>query len=168
MTALTLAAGITLGPATRQEDRIYAEPDVRVFPGLYPGKNFLRIRTESDRILFTLKSPVTNHHDKIEHELEISDATEMDAIIQRLHFWEYVRVGKHRRTTSHQGMTLCLDEIDGLGTFVEAERLVATDADSAAIQEELFQFLETLGLERSDREPMPYDLLVWQAQQAKE
>lgn len=155
-------AGITLGPPTRQEDRIYAEPDVVVFPAVHAGKNFLRIRIQGERIIFTLKSPVTGHQDKIEYEVDVTDADEMDRLIRQLHFYEYVRVGKTRQIAHAGGYELCLDEIDGVGTFVEVEKLVAEDADSLAIQEELFQFLETLGINRADRELMPYDLLVWQ------
>ena len=111
-------AGITLGQPVRQEDRIDAETDVVVFPAVHAGRHFLRIRTQDDgRILFTYKSPVTGHQDKIEHELEISDANVMDQIIRRLPFYEYVRLGKTRQTAHAGDYELCFDQIDGVGTF---------------------------------------------------
>jgi adenylate cyclase class IV len=55
-----------------------------------------------------------------------------------------------------------LDQVKGLGNFIEVEKF-STD-DTFKIQEELFRFLETLGVKRKDRVLHGYDVLVYNQQ----
>jgi len=54
---------------------------------------------------------------------------------------------------------ICLDEVEGLGSFIEVEKTSAEDGE--AIQEELFNFLESLGVKREDRVFKGYDTLKY-------
>ena len=76
-----------------------------------------------------------------------------------MNYSEVVRVSKVRRTANHEGMQICLDEVRGLGTFVEVDRMV-DEGNTEAIQEELFQFLEQSGISRDQRVLQGYDSLV--------
>ncbi|MFJ2214276.1 CYTH domain-containing protein [Streptomyces sp. NPDC101062] len=48
-----------------------------------------------------------------------------------------VRVAKHRRTGVLDGAELCVDDLDGVGTFLELERIVDKETDEASVQAEL-------------------------------
>lgn len=46
-------------------------------------------------------------------------------------------------------MTLCLDEVEGLGAFIEIEKMTSEN-DVLAVQEELYLFLENIGITKKD------------------
>ena len=47
-----------------------------------------------------------------------------------------------------------------LGTFVEVEK-ITEDVEAEAVQNELFEFLETLGVKKEDRIVQGYDTLFY-------
>lgn len=95
----------------------------------------------------------------IEKELEIRNASVMDDIVKLLGFYEFQKIKKTRRKTRYKKYEICLDVIDELGNFIEVEKM--TDEDSAEVQEELFRFLESLGVSRRDRVDRGYDILLY-------
>jgi adenylate cyclase class 2 len=76
-----------------------------------------------------------------------------------------VRIIKVRRTASIGACSLCIDDLEGVGGFVEAERMVPDDADAEAIQAELAALIESLGTAAA-RTTETYDSLVHAAQGA--
>jgi adenylate cyclase class 2 len=62
-------------------------------------------------------------------------------------------------------MSLCLDEVEGIGTFLELERMVPAGTPGEVVQAELAGFVDSLGVvaRRTDE---PYDSLVRAAQQS--
>lgn len=146
-----------------QHDQIYVTLDVD-FPDVKTGQGAARIRRQfgdkGDKILLTLKQVQKNQLDKIEHEVEISDAKEMDAILRIIGYRLVSEVKKVRRKTKYQGDEICVDEVEGLGSFMEMERL-AEEGDSDQIQAELFSFLKTLGIKDSDRVFDSYDIMAY-------
>ena len=75
-------------------------------------------------------------------------------------YHKVVEVHKVRRKTNYNDWEICLDEVDGLGSFVEAEKL-GEDGEAEAIQKELFDFLKTLGVKEEDQMTRGYDTLVY-------
>ncbi len=124
------------------------------------GMNFLRIRKSKGKILFTIKQPQSNELDCLEREVEVNDAQEMEEAILLLGYHEAVQVYKIRRKANYNGYEICLDDIRGLGTFVEIEK-IAENENAEMVQEELFNFLESLGVKREDRITNGYDTLVY-------
>jgi adenylate cyclase class IV len=58
-----------------------------------------------------------------------------------------------------------LDQVEQLGEFIEAEKIVtsADPEDRKKTQEELFTFLETLGVAKEDRViDGKYDIMLWE------
>lgn len=134
-----------------QIDDIFT-PVTTVFPPP-KGEPVLRIRNENGKYILTLKINQTSRQDCIEHEVEISDGEEMDKIIKLLGFRDDVTVDKKRIKTKFKDIEVVLDTVKDLGEFIEAEKVV-TEPDPAArmkIQEELYDFLETLGVKKEDR-----------------
>ena len=151
-------AGIKLGPGVRQEDVIYSTKTWD-FTEFNNTENTLRIRRQSGRTLFTLKRGGTNELDGIECEVEVNDAKQLAEIIRHLGYFEEVRVNKTRRKAKLGDIEICLDEVEGLGTFIELEKLTQ-DANTTPIQEELFRLLESWSVKRTDRETHGYDTLI--------
>lgn len=54
-----------------------------------------------------------------------------------------IRIAKTRRTATIGDRSLCVDDLEGVGVFIEVERLAPDDADEHAIQAELAAFVES-------------------------
>ena len=150
--------GTKLSDPVSQNDIVYAFGDWESNQSIN-DRNILRIRQEDGRALLTLKRPGINELDSREEESEVSNPNAVEAMLLLMNYREVVRVSKVRRTANHEGMQICLDEVRGLGTFVEVERMV-DEGNTEAIQEELFQFLEQSGISRDQRVLQGYDSLV--------
>lgn len=123
--------GCVFSAPIRQEDTIYTDN-----PGLFdvftPHMNVLRLRKENSKVLFTLKRPQENELDAIEHETEVGDIKEMDAILKYLGYQPIVEVKKARQKAKYRDYEICINEVDDLGPFSEVEKF--SDSDPVAIQ----------------------------------
>ena len=95
----------------------------------------------------------------LEYETEVADREAMHQAVLQMGYRPTVRIIKTRRTASSGGCSLCIDEVEGAGGFVEAERMVPDDADAQAIQAELAMLIESLGA-GTTRTAETYDSLV--------
>ena len=160
--AQTLAAldklGVKLGAPKKQHDVVYARPGAIDND---PQENWLRVRTENDtKVIFTLKRSVTGELDSIEHEVVVDDEAEITAIIGYLGYELFSDLTKVRQKAQYGEIEICYDEVPGLGTFMEAEKLCAEDADNVAVEAELWQLFEQLGLQKQNQETSGYDVLM--------
>lgn len=161
LTALK-SRGIEVSDPVHQDDQAYA-PAGWKFGDSKLGISFLRLRTVAGRHYFTLKQPVDNDQACLEHESEVSDRDAMHHIALHMGYRPTVRIVKVRRTASIDGCSLCIDDLEGVGGFVEAERMVPDDADAQAIQAGLAALVESLGA-AAVRTTETYDSLVHAAQ----
>ncbi|MBL7499787.1 class IV adenylate cyclase [Frankia sp. CNm7] len=157
------AWGVHFGEAVYQDDQAFA-PVGWSFGGSKLGVSFLRLRTVDGRHWFALKQPGVNAQDCLEYETEVLDRRQMHEAILRMGYWATVRVAKSRRTGRHGDVALCLDEVEGVGTFLELERMVPDGEPAAAVQDELAAFVTSLGIE-AVRTAETYDSLVRAAQE---
>lgn len=127
---------------------------------LYP-----RLRNQSGKPLrLTVKKPLSNEMDCIEHEVEVNDAEEVRGIMKMFDYVEGVTVKKTRRTCEYKDYTITLDEVEGLGSFIEIER-VLVDGDPVKIQQEMFDFAkENFGLLGDEKVMKGYDILTYYKQ----
>ena len=155
--------GVELSSSVTQRDQVFG------LPGVNGGDDtnnapWLRIRTETrdreTRQIFTLKKSVTNQLDSIEHETEIHDPAELAAIIGHLGFTPYSDLTKTRQKAKVGEIEICVDSVDKLGDFIEAEKLTVESADYDAVTAELWQLLESYGVERTMRVTDGYDVLM--------
>ncbi len=154
--------GIVVSDPVSQSDQVFGLPgeagdDENQLP-------WLRIRTENrgdtTRTIFTLKRSVTGQLDSIEHETEVRNADEIAHIIKELGFVPYMNIAKVRRTARLDSIELCIDEVEGLGCFVEAEKITGVDANYDEVVEELWGVFERLGISRNDQVFDGYDVLM--------
>lgn len=141
-----------------QDDAIYVNFD-EDFTAFMPETNFLRIRASGGKYIFTLKQPQKNELDCIEKETEISDPEAMEGALELMGYHLAVRVKKTRTKTKYQDMEICLDSIEGLGDFIEVEKI--TEGDGEEVQKELCDFLTSIGVDISERVMHGYDTLVY-------
>ena len=166
--AALVERGVVLTPPVEQYDRVYLPKD-KTIPDLYIYPDYatlasrdiavMRIRESGGEVLLTMKKPIKNQLDCIEHEVVVSNADEAEAILFACGFHEIIRFHKHRQKGKYGPYEICVDEVTELGSFIEAEKL--TDGmDSEAVQEELFGFLAQFGITHEDRVMFGYDTLT--------
>ena len=138
---------------------MYAEGDWE-FIKFNNERNILRIRRQNNASILTLKRPGVVDLHSIEHETTVDNPEEVHEMLQLMGYLPIVHVVKDRQKGVHDGMEICLDEVERLGTFIEVERLLETSTDPSKVQDELFDFLETLGVSRDAQETRGYDTLI--------
>lgn len=147
--------GCVWSESLHQDDRVYNKKGDSL-GAQYRGMVVLRIRNENGTSIVTLKQQQENEKDNIEREVVVDDPSAMHDILSIMGWQETIRVKKVRQTCSYNNLTVCLDEVEGLGSFVEVEKL--TDGDGGErVQEELFQLLESWGVSRNQRVMEGYD-----------
>lgn len=151
--------GCTFSEPSIQKDRIYL-PNGIEFPDKTKGTLFARIRNSNGKYIFTLKKQLDTEFENIEHELVIDSPEQANEMLKLLDFHEVLSVSKKRIKCKYEDMTICLDEIEGLGSFVEVEKMTAEN-DTARIKNELFKFLETLGVKKEDQIFKGYAILIY-------
>ena len=143
-----------------QHDEIFNKKGTDPQAAKTAGNPVLRIRTQGVKVIFTLKQNLKNELDCIEKELEVSDKAVMRDILDLLDFEKMAEVHKTRRKMKYNDYEICVDEVEGLGNFIEVEKF--SDEPGDKIQAELFEFLKGLGISESDRVMHGYDTLIWE------
>ena len=143
--------GCIFGEVLHQIDHIFIPEGVSFPPPL--DVPVLRVRKQNEKYFFTMKISMSNRQDCIEKELEIFDGEKMLEILKFLKYKQVPVVDKKRIKTKVGEIEVVLDEVVGLGEFLEAEKIVHTHdgKEREKIQEELLFFLETLGIKREDQ-----------------
>ncbi len=122
----------------------------------HPSRNFretdeaFRIRRRGDETLLTYKGPRQPGKAKIrvEEELKISDSEKMHEILIHLGFIPVREVKKSRDTYRYNDISVCIDIVEGLGGFVEIEKI---GSPAGEIEDELLEFAARLGLGNFER-----------------
>lgn len=94
----------------------------------------LRIRIKEEGARLTYKGPRLDSDTKSRLELtvRIDDAEQMQEILNHLGYTLSAQVRKVRRKYLHHGVILAIDEVDGLGCYIEAEAVGAKKAAGVA------------------------------------
>ena len=95
----------------------------------HPSRNFaqtdeaLRIRISNSDTFLTYKGPKIDSFTKTREELEIhiDDPDISRLLLERLGFQFIAQVKKERTMYGYEDLHICLDDVEGLGTFIEVE-----------------------------------------------
>ncbi len=160
--------GCEFSPVKTQDDMVWTEKAGSMEEFL-ANPVFLRIRVQDgERIILTAKKSKTaagaGSLVKREHEVVVDSAQEARGILEMLGLKEVVRTIKKRQTAEHDGYEICIDEIEGLGSFIELEKIGEKD-DAPRIQEEMMMFLATLGVPADALVHKGYDILMLEKQE---
>jgi predicted adenylyl cyclase CyaB len=157
------AFGCKFSEELHQIDYVFI-PKEAPYP-LFPlGTPALRLREQNDVYFLTLKIPQSSYQDCIEREIDIQDGKRMLEILKLIGWKSIPTVEKRRIKTKHKGMEIVLDKVEHLGEFMEAEKIVKhkNHETRKKVQEELFDFLGTLGVKKEDHViDGKYDIMLW-------
>ena len=159
-------AGVRLGKPALQDDQAYA-PEDWDYSQSRLGVTFARLRTSERRHLFTVKRPLTDVRTCIEHECFVSDSQAMHEAILLMGFAPTVRIRKRRAQGQLGVLTFCLDEVEGVGHFLEVERLASAADDTDAVRREIEALLEQIGI-GAERCYETYDALLYARRQERD
>ncbi|MFI5493567.1 class IV adenylate cyclase [Actinoplanes sp. NPDC051859] len=150
--------GVVLSEPVRQDDQAYAPAGWRYGVSKI-GVPFARLRTQDGMHLFTVKQPIDNEMACLEHETTVADREQMHAALTTMGYVPTVRIVKSRRSGRWDDAALCLDTVDGLGTFVELEAMVGADMSGLDVQYRLDRLVHSLGVP-VQRTTDTYDSLI--------
>lgn len=150
--------GVELGDVVVQDDQAYA-PAGWSYGDAKAGVSFVRLRTVNGRHTFTLKRPRENALSVDEFESVVADRDQMHSAILAMGYAATTRIVKTRRTGRLGDIEVCMDEVDGLGAFVELERMVADEVAGAQVQADLDAVVRSWGLDVI-RSTETYDSLI--------
>ena len=133
-----------------QEDTYYDHP-VREFEETDEAVRVRRESTDGETVSrVTYKGPLVEAASKTREEVEtrVEDGEAMDRVLRELGFEPAATVEKRRERFDHEGYTITLDTVAGLGEYVEVE----TESESVApAREGATDVLSELGLDPSDQ-----------------
>jgi adenylate cyclase class 2 len=115
--------------------------------------------------IFTLKKDNGRRMDSTEYELQIADAKAMEQIVRAMGYELYTTMTKTRQKAKIGEVEVCLDKIEGLGTFVEAEIMTHTNDNHAKVVTKLWDALQQLGITRDAEVTDAYDVLLRRKEQ---
>ncbi len=107
-----------------------------------------RIRKDLEGVKITYKGPRIDRETKSREELKVSvnDFDTMVEILKRLGFREVRIIRKLRRIYRTGDVLICVDDVEGLGKFVEIE----VESKDVGVKEKLFEIASKLGYSREE------------------
>ncbi len=153
MKDLLRQVGAMAGPILQEKDLYYQHP-VRDFGRTNEA---LRLRMTNGQGRITYKGPRMAGTAKIhfEAETEIGDYVTISSILERLGFRPVGRVEKTRSVFYLADTVICLDDVLGLGSFIELEKM---GENKELIEQEILALAEKLGIRAS--EPRTYLAMI--------
>ena len=155
--------GCKLSDPVRQEDEIFNISGAT--PSNLGGGAVMRIRNSNGKYILTAKKDRSGELDCLEQEVEVNDPVEARKMLELLGFAHTVFVNKNRRKGKIGDLEICLDEVEGLGSFIEAEKI--SDEDGKKVQAELMEFLISLGVKPEDRVFEGYDTMMYKKEHGR-
>lgn len=125
----------------------------------HPARDFattdeaLRLRRVDGRTELTYKGPKLDKATKTrrEYTTDVGGFERTRDILLALGFTEVARVRKKRQLWRTGRLEIAVDDVEGLGRYVEVEALAADQEDPARLREEVLAFLKRLGLGSTER-----------------
>lgn len=107
----------------------------------------LRIRKTSGKNYLTYKGPRTKSKLKarLEIEVEISNINSIEEILSKLGFKPFIKIVKKREIWTINNIKINLDEVEGLGRYIEVE---ITSKNVKEAEKAIFELLEKLGIDK--------------------
>jgi adenylate cyclase class 2 len=99
--------------------------------------------------------------DTIEREIVIDDPDQAAEMLKYIGYYQVLDMARVRQKSSYNGLTICLDQVEELGSFIKVSKMVEED-DTQQVWEQLFAFLERFGISKEDKVTQPYGTLIYQ------
>ena len=131
-----------------QKDDVFVHKNIQSV-NIPKGSNILRIRTENDIHLLTLKQ-MQNSFESIELETIVDNPNVVSEMLILLGYKKFVAINKKRTKSKYNNFLFCIDEVEYLGAFLEIELLVEKEEEKNAALEQIHNFLNELGISKND------------------
>ena len=148
-----------------QIDKVFLLPE-QVDTPIIPGSKIMRMRDildpetgELQRSLITLKIEGQTKLASDEYEFTVDDGDMARQMLTALGWQEVVTVDKVRLESKTEDYTICVDEVAGLGLFIELEVLAGDEANTDNIQQQMYSFLKSLNID-GELWKTPYDTSI--------
>ena len=148
-----------------QIDTVFLLPE-QVDTPIVPGSKIMRVRDvlnpetgELQRSLMTLKVEGQAKLVSDEYEFAVNDGNAARQMLTALGWQEVVTVDKARLESKTEDYTICIDEVAGLGLFIELEVLTEDSAVVKNIQQQMYNFLKSLNID-GKLWKIPYDTSI--------
>jgi adenylate cyclase class 2 len=109
------------------------------FKTLYKQNEFLRLRSVFEngrsKALLTHKGAKLTGKCRQEKQVEVSSASEMASILHELGYYEFAFLNKKQIMSANKDVLLTIDNVEGLGQFLEIEKPVEKEEDIPAALE---------------------------------
>ena len=149
----------------RQIDTVFLLPE-QVDTPITPGSKIMRVRDalnpetgELQQSLMTLKVEGQTKLVSDEYEFAVDDGNVARQMLTALGWQEIVTVDKVRFESKTEDYTICIDEVAGLGLFIELEVLTEDSANVKNIQQQMCNFLKNLDID-GKLWKIPYDTSI--------
>lgn len=138
----------------KQIDDYYVPSHRDFFAKKHPVE-WLRIRTNPNKAIFEYDLSINKRADgrqdyAEEYETEVSSPEELKKILNFLNFKKVITVEKQREYWNCGNLEIALDDIKGLGSFIEVEAK-GDFKNTKEAEAECINFLEKLGIENVDK-----------------
>ena len=116
----------------------------------HPSRDFgetdeaARVRKINDKFFLTYKGPKIDAETKTREEIEIPVEENIIIILEKLGFTKWRTVRKERKTYKLNDLTICLDDVPGLGNFMEIETKEYENKNK------IFELFRKLGVDKKD------------------
>jgi adenylate cyclase, class 2 len=130
------------------------------FVGFKQGMPITRLRTADGVTTLAYKRRINNGGDMLEHELVVSSADTLRAILGEMDYRLVTKVDKVRLEAKVGAMALALDTVQGLGDFLEVEVMAEDESSLEATEHQIMTTAAGFGLTEADLEPRKYDQMV--------
>ena len=156
---------ITSISSKRQIDTVFLLSE-QVDAPIIPGSKIMRVRDvlnpetgELQRSLMTLKIEGQTKLASDEYEFVVDGGNTARQMLTALGWQEIVTVDKVRLESKTKDYTICIDEVAGLGLFIELEVLTEDSAVVKNIQQQMYNFLKSLNID-GKLWKIPYDTSI--------
>ncbi len=112
----------------------------------------LRLRRSGDRTYVTYKGPKQDRISRTRNEFEtaVEDLNIMKDILTALGYKAIFTIEKSRSLYCSGNITICLDRVKDLGSYIEIETLISEQAQKEAAVNRLLSVLDSLNIPRSE------------------
>lgn len=149
----------------RQIDTVFLLPE-QVDAPIVPGSKIMRVRDvlnpETGELRLSLMTLKVEGQTKLvsdEYEFAVDDGNAARQMLTALGWQEIVTVDKVRLESKTEDYTICIDEVAGLGLFIELEVLTEDSADVKNIQQQMRNYLKNLNID-GELWKIPYDTSI--------
>lgn len=149
-----------------EEDTYYTDKDM-IF---IEDRICLRTRkTNEDYLELTYKPKTDNNTEKygkreVNIRIDSNDYLDVKYVIEELGYIEYISFKKHRKvyskTINNFKYNIMIDDIKGVGKFIELEILVNNEEEKEKLHDELDRFVEIIGCQDLKEKKKPYRDIV--------